>query len=286
MKSWINHFYCSCCAGRSSMVAKAGKKYWAVARITFANRLAYKVDIATEILFLTFIFSILFFLHTARAGVQPSSPVEHLSLAQTMWIIFFANLFAEGRGRGVSHALNDEILSGQIAYQLNRPYSFALFHFAQHVGAKLPSLIFGGLTTGVFLYFLVGLPPVSMGSLVLGAVMLCIGMGISFLILFCIGLCAFWIGTIDPLRWIYMQIMTIAGGAAVPLALFPSLIRKVLTLLPFSNVVYGAARIMVGCQQADLFVYLGLQVFWLVMMLIITKFIFNRGIKNVVICGG
>jgi ABC-2 type transport system permease protein len=265
---------------------KASRKYWAIARITCVNQLTYKVDLATELLSLIFVFSILFFLHRATAGMRPSNPVEQLSLAQTMWIIFFANLFAEGRTKGVTHTLNDEILSGQIAYQLNRPYSFITFHFAQDIGSKLPSLVFGGLTTGVFIYFLVGFPPLSVGALVLGAVMLCIGMVISFLILFCIGLCAFWIGTTDPLRWIYNQIMMVAGGAAVPLALFPNLIKKVLMVLPFSNIIYGAARIIVGCRQSDLYLYLGLQIFWLCMMMVITKFIFKRGIKNVVICGG
>lgn len=262
------------------------QKYWAIAKINFANKMAYSVDIVSEILFLTFLFSILFFLHRATAKVTPSSPIETLSLAQVMWIIFFANVFAGERGKGVSHALNDEILSGQIAYQLNRPYSYAMFHFAQHIGSKLPSIIFGGATTSIFLYCIVGIPLISTGAFLLGALMLCIGMVISFLIQFCIGMCAFWIGDVSPLRWIYMQIMVVAGGAAIPLAFFPAAIKKIILLLPFSNVVYGAARIIVGCQRADLFFYLGMQVFWLVMMLIITKIIFKTGVKNVVISGG
>jgi ABC-2 type transport system permease protein len=80
--------------------------------------------------------------------------------------------------------------------------------------------------------------------------------------------------------------MIVFGGAAVPLAFFPAAIKKIILLLPFSNVVYGAARIIVGCRGGDLFFYVGLQIFWLVIMLIITKIIFKIGVKNVVICGG
>ncbi len=262
------------------------RKYLAIVKINFANKMAYPVDIISEVLLLTFIFSILFFLHRATAAITPSTPIEKLSLAQVMWIIFFANVFAGERGKGVSHALNDEILSGQIAYQLNRPYSYAIFHFAQHLGSRLPSIIFGGSLTGAFLYFIVGLPKISASALLLGSTMLFVGIVISFLIQFCIGLCAFWIGPVDPLRWIYMQIMVVAGGAAVPVAFFPHAIKKIILLMPFSNVVYGAARIIVGCQQSDLLFYLRLQIFWLIMMLIIARLFFKFGVKNVVISGG
>ena len=274
IKTGIRRFYVAC------------KKYVAIAKINFANRLAYKVDMVSDIFFSIFIFSILHFLYRATAGITPSSAIEKLSLAQIMWVMFLATVFSGVRHKGVSKELNKEILSGQIAYQLNRPYSYAMFHFAQHVGTLLPTVIFSGIVSGIFLYFLVGLPPLYLGPCLLGTIMLFIGVVIIFLIQFCIGLCAFWIGNVDPLRWIYMQIMIIAGGGAVPLAFFPSFIKKILMMLPFSNAGYGAARIIVGCPRSDLWQYFGLQIFWLFMMLLITRFLFKRGIKNVVICGG
>lgn len=264
----------------------AVRKYGAIAKINFANKLAYPVDIVTEIVFLSFVFLILFFLYRATAAIKPTSPIEQISLAQIMWIIFFANIFTNEHGKGVSHALNDEILSGQIAYQLNRPYSYILFHFAQYLGSQLPKFIFAGLITGLFLYGLVGVPALSVGSLLLGIPMLCIGLVMSFLMQFCIGLCAFWVGYVDPIRWIYKQVMVVAGGVAIPLALFPAYLKNIILALPFSNAVYGAARIIVGCSTSDAGMYLGLQLFWLVMLILITKFIFNRGVKNVVISGG
>jgi ABC-2 type transport system permease protein len=97
---------------------------------------------------------------------------------------FCANVFANERGKGVSHLVNDEILSGQIAYQLNRPYSYILFHCAQYFGTKLPTLIIGGTISGVFVYSLVGAPMLSVGALLLGSIMIFIGMVMAFLMLF------------------------------------------------------------------------------------------------------
>ncbi|MFH1831494.1 MAG: ABC-2 family transporter protein [bacterium] len=274
MKTYIKNAYYRC------------KKYIAIAKINFANKLSYPVDLISEIIFLMFIFSILFYLHQATLLITPSSPIEKLTLAQIMWIVFFANIFVNTRGRGLIHDVNDEILSGQIAYQLNRPYSYIIFHFAQHIGSTLPSIIFGGMITGSFLYGVVGVPLITTNSLLIGSAMLGIGIMINFLLQFCIGLCSFWIGQVDPIRWIYNQIMIIAGGAAIPLTLFPHAIKKIILLLPFSNVIYGAARVIVGCQRTDLFFYISLQIFWLIMMVIITRFIFKQGVKNVVISGG
>lgn len=262
------------------------KKYIAILKINFANRMAYPIDIFSETFFMAFIFSILYFLHRATATITPTSLVEHLSLAQVMWIIFFANIFAGERSKGVSFIVNEEILSGQIAYQFNRPYSYIMFHFVQNLGSRLPIILFIGPITGFCIYLAVGFPCLSLGNMVIGSIMLGIGMVMTFLMQFCIGLCAFWIGNVDPLRWIYGQILMVCGGAAVPVALFPAAVKKVLLLLPFSNVVYGAARIIVGCSQNDLVMYLGLQLFWLIVLLFITRLLFKYGVKHVVISGG
>jgi ABC-2 type transport system permease protein len=100
------------------------------------------------------------------------------------------------------------------------------------------------------------------------------------------GLSAFWIGHVDPIRWIYLQVIVVMGGVAIPIALFPAYLKKIVLALPFSNAVYGAARIIVGCSGSDRIMYVSLQLLWLVMLILITKLIFNRGVKNVVISGG
>lgn len=262
------------------------KKYGAVAKISFLNRLAYPVDTVMEIVFLTFIFAILFFLQRAAASCTPSSPIETLSLAQTMWTAFLSNIVAGERGKTIMHLLNNEILSGQTAYQLNRPYSFMLFHLAQFVGGRLPSLIFCAVATAPLLYWLVGLPPLTLGTFLLGAVMLCVGVLLSFFLQFCVGLSTFWVGNSAPLRWIYYQIVVVSSGMTVPLAFFPATLRTTLQLLPFSNISYGAARVIVGCSQTDLFWYVGLQLFWVVMIAFTSRAIFKAGVRNVVISGG
>ncbi len=264
-------------------VYKSLQKYGAIASINIANKLAYPIDLCIDIAVLLCIIAVLFCLHRATATVAPTSHIEKLSLVQTMWIIFFTNIFGD---RGIARLLNDEILSGQIAYQLNKPYSYMMFHFAQYIGTMAPSIIGKGLAASLLLWYIVGLPPVTMGSVALGTLMLAIGMVINFCIQFCIGLCAFWIGNTDPLRWIYAQLCVVAGGVAVPLAFFPDTIRNIMHILPFSNTIYGAARIMVSYEASTVLSYLMLQLMWLIIMVIAATMLFKRGVQRVALCGG
>lgn len=262
------------------------KKYTSVLAISFANRIAYPIDMISETFFIAFLFLILYYLHRATTSVAATNLTEHITIVQTMWIIFFTNIFGGDRSRGVSYTINEEILSGQIAYQLSRPYSYAVFHFAQSLGNRLPTIFFIGPIIGLMLYTIVGFAQFTVSSLLIGFLMILIGMIILFLMQFCIGLCAFWIGDVSPLCWIFFQIMMICGGASVPIALFPPFIKKILLFLPFSNIIYGAARIMVGCEAHDLLMYLGLQFFWLIVLLVLTTLFFRIGVKHVVVDGG
>jgi ABC-2 type transport system permease protein len=262
------------------------KKYISIMRITSATRLTYRIDQLSEILFVLIILTVLFFFHRVALATATVAQSEGLTLVQVMWIVFFVNVFASERRKGVSQQLNEEIHSGQIAYQLNRPYSYILFHLAQYLGDKIPSLLSIGALCGAVLYYVVGCPPVSMKSLAIGILMLLIGLIINFFMQFCIGLCAFWIGNVDPLRWIYKQLQSLAGGAVIPIAFFPPAVKKVMLYLPFSHIAYGAARLIVDFEHVDVWFYLRMELVWLLIIILGARALFARGIKNVVVGGG
>lgn len=255
-------------------------------RITSATRLTYRVDQISEIVFVLVILTVLYFFHRTALASATSAQSEGLTLAQVMWIVFFVNVFASERKKGVSQLLNEEIFSGQIAYQLNRPYSYILFHLAQFLGDKIPSVLGTGTLCGFALYYFVGIPSISSASVLIGISMLLIGLVINFFMQFCIGLCAFWIGNVDPIRWIYKQLVSLAGGAVIPIAFFPQLIKKFMLYLPFSHMAYGASRIIVDFEHCDVFFYLCMELVWLLIIIVGARALFKRGIKNVVVGGG
>lgn len=261
------------------------RKYYAIARISAQAKLACPADQISEIVFFLLLLAVLFLFQQTTFKQALPSQTEGLTLVQITWIIFFVNIFVQ-RKKGVSYTLGQEIQSGQIAYRLNRPCSYILFHYAEYIGDRIASLLFTGTTAGIVTYWLVGPPPVSLLSLILGIIMLFMGATITFYIQLCIGLCAFWIEHVEPLRWIYWQAQSVAGGAIIPLALFPQAVKKIVLLLPFANTFYGAAHLIVRFNVTDLRFYLSLQLFWLCATIILAKILFQKGIKNVVVGGG
>lgn len=261
------------------------RKYYAIARISMQAKLAHPADQFSEIIFFLLFFSVLFFFQQATSQVATPTQSEGLTFVQCMWILFFVNIFGQ-RKKGISHTLSLEIQSGQIAYRLNRPCSYILFHYAEYIGDRIASLLFTGLAAALATYFCVGTPPLSLLSLTLGMIMLFAGATISFFIQLCIGLLAFWIEHVEPLRWIYWQAQSVAGGAVIPLALFPQSVKKIVLLLPFANTFYGGARIIVSFNVPDLIFYGTLQLFWLCATIIFAHILFRKGMKHVVIGGG
>lgn len=270
---------------RSSSPWKNLRKYYAIGRISLQTTLAYPVNQLSEFGYYSLLFCLLFFFQQATLQQAQQNQTEGLSLAQIMWIIFFVNIF-EQRSKGVSYVLNQEIQSGQLAYRLNRPCSYMLFYYAEYLGERIASLIFSGITSGLMIYYLVGAPPTSIATLILGILMLFIGATISFFLQFCIGLCAFWIEGVDPLRWIYWQAQSVLGGAVIPLALFPQTIKKMVAFLPFANTFYGAAHLIVNFNLQNFQYYITLQLFWLFAVIVLARTLFKKGVKNVVISGG
>jgi len=60
-----------------------------------------------------------------------------------------------------------------------------------------------------------------------------------------IGLCAFWLENTSGLALLYSRATLILGGVLLPIELFPEGVQKVLRILPFSNVAYGPAHLLV-----------------------------------------
>jgi ABC-2 type transport system permease protein len=265
---------------------KGVRKYGAVARIGMRSKLAYPAEKIGETIFKLFFFSLLFFLYRATLAHATTAQTEGLTLAQIMWTLLWVNIFSLQHQKGISHLINEEIQSGQIAYRINRPYSYLLFNYAEFMGEKIVAVFISGSVCTLFIYLLAGIPTITLSAFGCGIVMLWIGCSLDFLMQYIIGICGFWLEDTSPLRWIYKQAQSVAGGAVLPIALLPTTVKKIIELLPFAQTAYSGARIMIKCTIDDVIHYGTLQIAWLFILLLLAQALFNRGVRNVAVNGG
>jgi ABC-2 type transport system permease protein len=104
---------------------------------------------------------------------------------------------------------------------------------------------------------------------------------IFFNIHYCVGLLAFWMEgvlSLEPLIW-YVTI--ILGGGTIPVDLFPSVARDILTWLPFAATMDFPSQILLAkIDSAALLLGFGKQVGWIILLSLLRQAMWRAGLKR------
>jgi ABC-2 type transport system permease protein len=226
-------------------------KYWAIARVTLATQTAYLGEIAVRTVFLAMVLYIFVQLWTVTYEAMGRQTIEGFSVAQMIWYLTVTESILISRPR-VSRDIDQDVRSGDVAYQLIRPYDYVLFRLAAYLGER--ALRFGScLAIGTALALLyVGPIELSPTALLAAGLVVLVGAVVDFLGAVAIGLCAFWVEDTQPLQLLYDRAIMLLGGLLLPLELFPDWIARILAALPFQLILYAPARIAVTGDLSSL----------------------------------
>ena len=261
-------------------------KYFAVAKINLQNAQAYLVNSISKALIVTlriWIFTQLYRITYDSNGV---TQIGGLTLALVIWNLMLAQSFQSAVRPQVSYLIEEEVKNGTLAYSINRPFSYILFQYAAYWG-RLFSNLFFNLAIGLLAaLILVGPIFFSFGSIFFGLILLFLGLTLDFFIYLIIGLLAFWVEDIKAFNWLYVKAQIAFGGVILPLSLFPDSIRKIAEMLPFAQLYYSAARVMVNFEWPMFYRFLLIQLFWVFLFGLLSFLIFKKCIKHATINGG
>ncbi len=263
---------------------RALTKYLAIARTQLVNGAAYPLDLATRSISIVMFMWIFAHLWQATYGAVGQSSIAGLTVAHIMWYMMLAESIVLSKPR-LTRTISEAVKDGSVAYLLNKPYNFLLYHFSVGVGDGLSRMAFNLLAGSAVVWLLVGPPPDLRGiPLVLVAVAL--GWLIDFCLSAMIGLAAFVTEDVAAFDWIYSKFMLLLGGVLIPLDFFPDWLRNAAQALPFAYSVYGPARLFVT-PDLSRFVLLVLgQLIWLAVLGALLALLYRRGIAQLTINGG
>ena len=182
--------------------------------------------------------------------------------------------------------ITDEVQNGDIAVHLTRPYHYVLHHYAVYLSGtilKFPLYIIGGafiviLTTGTITINPAGIPLLLLSAL--------LSFTLSYVILATVGLLAFWTEDARPIEYIVSKLVFILGGMLVPIDIFPQWIQTISHYLPFIGIAYAPARLALNYTHTLALETILLQIFWIMIIAILLFFVYNKGVKKVVMNGG
>lgn len=259
-------------------------KYWAILRTQVQNSFAYPWDLLARSITILFFMWVFVNLWRVTYGAMGSQTIAGMSLADTMWYLLMAEAVMLSK-RDLSREISDQVKDGSVAYLLNKPFNFILYHFAAGLGDSL--LVFGTnlLLGGALVWWLVGTPPGLLGWVAAAGATL-----LAFLLDFCfsalIGLGAFVAEEVSAFRWIYQKFLLVLGGILIPLDFFPDWLRGISQALPFAWVIYGPARLFVDPSPERLVFVLLNQVGWLLGMGLLVTLFYRWVVGQLAINGG
>ncbi|MDO8582096.1 MAG: ABC-2 family transporter protein [bacterium] len=203
------------------------------------------------------------------------------------WSIFFYFAFSVLRLRDVSREIMQDVQSGNVEVLLSKPISYLFYRMWWQVGLGLYSFAVITPVGVAVLALTIGFPATMTTVLFVPTLLLTMVLG-SVLTLFLyamVGLLAFWIEDINPVFWIVDKAVMILGGSYLPVALFPAFMYKLALYSPF-----GASQFITHTVytswQTEWYRQLGIQVFWIVALMIIVHVLFARARQKVSVNGG
>ena len=219
------------------------------------------------------------------AGKPQALPLDHVVTYVWLQQAFFRMLLASDPD------LLDKIRTGSIAYDLCRPLNLYGFYYARIMAQKItgslmraiPMLVFAGLLPAGWGISLPASVPgllLSLASLLLG--LLCVSALENITM-------AFTMRTLDTRgvqAMLNLLMMTLSGNI-LPLTLFPDSWQKVITLLPYAQLLDAPIRLYTGDAPVNTAAgILLVQGGWLIALTALGIWLWNRHQRRMIIQGG
>lgn len=262
-------------------------KYWTVFRISVMDALVYIVDFLGRSLFFAFIMAVYMLLWKAIYG-GGGQTIEGFSINNIIWYLAMTEIITLSSTNYYVEVSND-VKTGNIAYQLNKPYHYVPYAFANHMGKIGIRFLVNVVVGNVVAYLLVGPNEggkISLDYFLLVSISMLLGMFLNYFINLSLALSAFWVEENIPFRWIYNKLVFTLGGMLIPLEFFPKILKDVSMKLPFAYVTYGPGKLTVKYSMDNAISLIGGQLIYLAIAVVVCFGLFGMGVKKLNVNGG
>ena len=218
---------------------------------------------------------------------DPTKIIKGYSKSQMIWYVILTEmLWNMASGRKFCQRIIEDVKSGNIAYNINKPYSYIGYLVFNH---------FGSMVIKAVIYLVIGLalgnvmignmPNLNLLQVLIIFVAGVIGTTINLLLITCVGLFSFVIEDSAPLYWVYSKIMLILG-TIFPIEFFPSVIQPIIKMSPIYVINYGPAKLFVDFSYEKAVKIIIAQIIYLAIAYFLSSRLYKKGVKRLNVNGG
>ncbi|MEX2104441.1 MAG: ABC-2 family transporter protein [Bacilli bacterium] len=254
--------------------------------LAFKEKYTYKFDFYVSILASMLVVFVQVNVWTALYKGTDFSHVVSLEQVITYVLLSFV-IFNLTRSE-VSIKIGKKVEDGSIIADFIRPVNFKSFLLAEDLGnnffqflfVSIPAVILSALFCGFslegdLLTFIIFLMSVILGVL------------IAFHIKFIIGLFSFWLETSWYIPFFVGAIFELFSGSTIPLWFYPSWLQAITDWLPFRFIFFEPIAIFLNkYSTSEAALILVLQLAWLLIMIVIERWIWIKAQQEITVNGG
>jgi len=218
---------------------------------------------------------------------NPNELINGYSKSQMIWYVIITEvIWGATDGRRYCRKIANDVRGGNIAYRINKPYSYIGYAVSSHLGEttiKTIIAIIVGFIIG--LIFLKRFPILSIPSVVI--VLLCgiLAVLINSLLVTFIGLISFIIEDSNPIFWLYSK-MILVLGVLFPIEYFPGILAQIMRYSPIYVTCYGPAKLFVDFSYSLAIEILISQIIYLGISGLMCYTMYKKGVKKLNVTGG
>lgn len=181
-----------------------------------------------------------------------------------------------------------EIQSGGIILSLIKPMKYRRYLFFQNSGNLIMSFIMTFLPTAIIVYFVTN-GAIKLGSnLVFFLISVVLGLLLNFLVDFFVGTICLYTESIWGINIMKEVVVLLLSGASIPISFFPDAFAKVVMVLPFQAIYHTPLSLLINGSMAmsERIWMLSVQVFWLIVLALVTEVFWRKSLKQITVNGG
>lgn len=263
-------------------------KYLSIYRTSFrqeSKTIANSLTSVVSFVVIIYIFQQLWqFIYSGNGG---GTLIHGYSANMMIWYMIMAEILMYSvNSRAVTRAFGNDIKSGKIAYQLNKPYNYFSYQVCSQAGAftwKLIFLVPTGIIMGIIL--LGPIPNFNITYIIPLLISLLFAVLLTCIIYGTVGLLSFWIEEATPFTWI-VQKFQMLFGLFFPPEFFPTWLQPIIEYSPVYAMMSGPCKLMANFSW-ELFLNVSIsQAIYISIFITIGVILYKIGTKKVNVHGG
>ena len=275
------------------------KRYKPFFRTGVIDFLAYKFSVFSWLLVTIFEVAIVIFLWIAvykNSSEGVNSIINGFTFKEMITYLVTISIFQfvvmDGETLWV---INDEIKKGTISSAFIKPISYRLRFIATTLGSLCIRVLLFGIPLFVIAYIIFYLIDfieiVSIGLFIVHLLLFIISIFIASLlndvINYIFGVLCFYTSSGWGINFIKDVIIGFLSGTLLPLTFFPDAFKVIINYLPFAGMAYNPVMIvLMKFNLVESIKVILLSIFWLIILELFAKLLFNRASKKITVQGG